>query len=57
MTNNFNLHIYKVIEKYEVDVETECSVDAKNKALKLVKGGKVKPMKSDCNYIVFDYQQ
>jgi len=57
MTNNYHLHVYKVMEKYEVDVETESSIDAKTKALELVKEGKVKPIESDCNYIVFDYQQ
>ena len=57
MSNSYHLHVYKVVEKYEVNTEADSSVDAKNKALELVKDSKVKPMESDCNYIVFDYQQ
>jgi len=55
--NNYHLHVYKVVDKYEVNLEADSSIDAKNKALELVKDNKLKSMKSDCNYIVFDYQQ
>ena len=57
MEDNYHLHVYKVVEKYEIDLEAESSVDAKNKALELVKDNKIESIKSDCNYIVFDYQQ
>ena len=57
MSNKYHLHVYKVVDKYEVDIEAESGVDAKNKALELVKDNKMEPIDSDCNYIVFDYQQ
>ena len=55
--NNYHLHVYKVVDKYEVNLEADSSIDAKNKELELVKDNKLKSMKSDCNFIVFDYQQ
>ena len=57
MSNKYHLHIYKVVEKYEVDLEAESSVKAKDQALELVKDDKIKSTDADCNYIVFDYQQ
>ncbi len=57
MSNKYHLHVYKVVTKYEIDLEAESSVEAKNHALELVKDNKLKSIDSDCNYIVFDYQQ
>ena len=29
MEDNYHLHVYKVVEKYEIDLEAESSVEAK----------------------------
>ena len=57
MEDSYHLHVYKVVEKYEINLEAGSSVEAKNKALELVKNNKIESIESDCNYIVFDYQK
>lgn len=46
-----HVHVYKIAGKAEVNITTENEVEAKEKALAMVKQGSLKSGESDCNYI------
>ncbi len=52
----FHVHVYRVVEKMEVNVEAESEKDAKEKALGLAGGGDATVVESDCEFIAISFQ-
>ena len=48
---SFHIHVYKIGGKAEVDVKAENEVEAKEKALAMMKQGSLTTKASDCHYI------
>ena len=54
-----HIHVYKVKDLYELEVEAEDVMQAKQLATSLVGNNitKLKPQESDCEYISLGYQE
>lgn len=50
----YHVHIYKVVEKAEINVEAKDEVEAQEKAL--AEKDKLKFSVSDCNYIAMEFK-
>ena len=52
----FHVHIYRVTEKYEVDVEANDGKEARLRALEKFSKGKAKHAKSDCSFVAIAWE-
>lgn len=48
----FHVHVYKVVEKYEVDTEAENEETAMRTASAIVKDGKAEAMPPETNFVM-----
>ncbi len=50
----YHVHVYKIVEKAEMNVEAKNEIEAKEKALSEI--SKLKFSLSDCNYIAMEFE-
>lgn len=56
MVKKYHVHIYKVIEKMEIDTLAYNEIKAKEMALEAAKQGILKAIEPDCNLIAIEYE-
>lgn len=51
-----HVHVYKILAKYETDIQTDDPETARVLALEAVKDGKVEEVESDCKFIALNVE-
>lgn len=52
----YHIHIYKVIEKAEVEIEAKNEIEARHKGIELATEGKMEFGKTDCKMISMEWE-
>lgn len=51
-----HVHVYKILAKYEIDIQTDNPETARALALEAVKDGKVEEVEGDCEFIALNIE-